>query len=136
MLYAINPEEVSSNELSEFVLLVSEGIKDTLSQYARVYESPNMLTDEDKRKILELCDEMAKMPRARWVAPVTFNESPLIRILHLCFRNFYNILLFRIYFVVMRQSSVLWGEIKPEWAQGLEMQELWFRGRPRRCWKY
>ena len=81
ILLAIDPMEIPYNEMLEFVSLVSEGVKDVLSQYARVYESPDHLTDEDIRKTLELCDELAKKSEREWFKPVTFDESPLLTIL-------------------------------------------------------
>jgi len=81
ILHAIDPMEIPYNEMLEFVTLVSEGVKDVLSQYARVYESPDHLTDEDIRKTLELCDELAKRSEDEWFKPVVFDESPLISIL-------------------------------------------------------
>jgi len=69
-------------DLQVVVDWLAEGVKEVLSKYARVVDSPDMLTEEDVKKTYEVADRVAKtMPVRLLRAPPVFDEGPIIEIL-------------------------------------------------------
>ena len=72
----------AKREVAVILDWLKEGVKETLEQYARVVESPDLLTDEDIKKTYEVADKVAKtVPMRILRTPPQFNEAPIVEVL-------------------------------------------------------
>lgn len=78
----LNVEELSSEDIDRIHRELSYAVKDVLSNYARVYESPdpNIISDEDVKKTWEVIYEACKMPERKLV-PNRVDETPVIEVI-------------------------------------------------------
>jgi len=59
---------------------VRYGLKEVLSKYAPVYESPEDLSESDREKAFKVMNEACKLPEYKW-EPSEFDETPIIEAL-------------------------------------------------------
>ena len=72
----------AKSDITVIIDWLRDAVKETLSQYARVVDSPDLLTESDVEKTYEIADRVARTVRLRMLlAPPVFDEMPIVEVL-------------------------------------------------------